>query len=81
LKLLEGKMPSIELLTTRNVRRLDGTYTEDLSGAEAWKGRKPKGMERTPADVLEACHVLRFSLISKLDCTKVGDAGACATVM
>jgi DNA-binding transcriptional LysR family regulator len=36
---------------------------------------------RTPADVLEACHALRFSLISKLDCTKVGDAGACATGM
>ena len=69
-------MPSIELLTTRNAHRLDGTYKEDLSGEQAWKGRKPKGMERTPADVVEACHALRFSLISKLDCTKVGDAAA-----
>ena len=64
-------MPSINLLETRNKQRLDGTYTEDLSGEQAWKGRKSKGMERMPSDIAEACHVLRFSLISKLDCTKV----------
>ena len=64
-------MPSFQLLETRNTWRLDGTYKEDLSGDQAWKGRKPKGQERMPADIPEACHALRFSLISKLDCTKV----------
>ena len=64
-------MPSFELLQTRNTARLDGTYKDDLSGDQAWKGRKSKGMERLPADATECVHVLRFSLISKLDCTKV----------
>jgi hypothetical protein len=64
-------MPSIQFLETRNASRLDGTYIEDLKGGQAWKGIKPKGMERTPADVTECCHALRFCLISKLDCTRV----------
>jgi len=64
-------MPSFHLLETNNTARLDGTYKEDLSGVHAWKGRKPKGMEYQPADLEQACHALRFSLISKLDGTKL----------
>ena len=64
-------MPSFAILEARNTARLDGTYTEDLSGAQAWKGRKSKGMERQPEDVASCCHALRFCLISKLDGTKL----------
>ena len=64
-------MPSFEIIEARNTARLDGTYTEDLSGAQAWKGRKSKGMERQPEDIESCCHALRFSLISKLDGTKL----------
>ena len=64
-------MPSFEILEARNTARLEGKYTEDLSGAQAWKGRKSKGMERQPEDIIACCHALRFCLISKLDGTKL----------